>query len=222
MSHAEFCPQDESLECVSKYTITQADVDSGTRTNTAHVTSTSPDGTTTLGSQGNTVDVLGSATVTIGEASSEHTVSATSCTYCWCVAGSQGWNLELQDTSIRQARVKIGYLFSHKRATQVVRFSGSLLPCLGLIHTGAAGSWSDGDDKNGYANVGEEITCTYEIENAGTQTLSEFCLVDDNVGTTCVCEEGDVSPGGGFFCSTTFKVSSSSAIIISRGVFQDD
>lgn len=89
----------------------------------------------------------------------------------------------------------------------VVRFLGSDLPRICPIHTGATGTWSDGEEGNGYANIGERITCTYEIQNAGTQTLSDFCLVDDNVGTDCAdCEDGDVAPGDGFLCSTTFEV----------------
>ena len=68
----------------------------------------------------------------------------------------------------------------------------------------------------GYANVGEEILCTYEIKNTGTQTLSGFCLVDDNVGDECGdCEGGDVPPGGGFSCSTTHEVRGESMVHVS-------
>lgn len=73
MSHAELCPQDGPMVCVGTYTLTQADVDSGTRSNTVEVTSTSPDGTTTRDSHDNTVNIVGSATVTIGESCIEYT-----------------------------------------------------------------------------------------------------------------------------------------------------
>lgn len=74
-------------------------------------------------------------------------------------------------------------------------------------HTGAEGSWSDGDEPNGYANIGEEISCIYKIKNSGTQTLSEFCLVDHKIGTDCIdCQDGDVSPGEKFSCLTSFEV----------------
>lgn len=95
MSHAELCPQDDPLECVGTYTLTQADVDSGTRTNTADVTSTSPDGTTATDSHENTMDILGSATVTIGEACIQCTfcpLSMISCTVCWFVVGEPRLN----------------------------------------------------------------------------------------------------------------------------------
>lgn len=67
----------------------------------------------------------------------------------------------------------------------------------------------DGAEANHLTNVGEFITCTYEIGNSGTQTLGNFCLTDDNVGNGngCIeCGAADVSPGGGFPCSTTYEV----------------
>lgn len=67
LSPAELCPRGLPLECVGKYTISQADVDIGMRSNTAYVMSTGPDGSATLSSDENAVDVRGSASVTIGE-----------------------------------------------------------------------------------------------------------------------------------------------------------
>lgn len=62
------CPHDEPMKCSGTYIVTQADVDSGKRSNTAHVTSTSPDGKDIDNSQEKTVLLLGSAAVSIGEA----------------------------------------------------------------------------------------------------------------------------------------------------------
>lgn len=67
-SRTELCPQDEPMECSGTYTVTQADVDNGERSNTAKVTSTSPDAKVVWHSQEKTVLVLGSAAVSIGEA----------------------------------------------------------------------------------------------------------------------------------------------------------
>ena len=67
-SRPELCPQDVPVKCSATYTVTQADVDSGKRSNTASVKSTSPDGATTSDDDEETVLVLGSAGVTIGEA----------------------------------------------------------------------------------------------------------------------------------------------------------
>lgn len=73
-----------------------------------------------------------------------------------------------------------------------------------------SGAWADGNDGNKVANAGETISCTYQIDNTGTQTLSELCLVDDNVGLDCIdCGSADdaaVLPGGGFSCSITYEV----------------
>lgn len=67
-SRAELCPQDGPMTCSGTYIVTQADVDSGKCSNTADVTSKSPDGKNIPHSQEKTVVMLGSATVTIGEA----------------------------------------------------------------------------------------------------------------------------------------------------------
>ena len=76
-----------------------------------------------------------------------------------------------------------------------------------LSHPGAFGSWADGDEADGLANVGETITCTYEISNAGTQTLAEVCLIDDNVDSECTsCGATELSPGSITSCSTTYEV----------------
>lgn len=56
------------MECFGAYILKQPDVDSGERNNTAHVTVTSPDGTTSVLSDEVILAVLGSAEVTIGEA----------------------------------------------------------------------------------------------------------------------------------------------------------
>ena len=92
----------------------------------------------------------------------------------------------------------------------VVEFSASRglsVPVLNPIDAGAEGSWSGRDDGDGYANIGDEIQCTYEIKNTGTQTLSGLCVVDHNVGTDCVeFMHGKASPGEAFVISTTHKV----------------
>lgn len=73
-----------------------------------------------------------------------------------------------------------------------------------------SGTWADGNGNNA-ANAGETISCTYQIGNAGTQTLGELCLVDANVGNGCFdCElaaDAVISPGGDeISCSTTYEV----------------
>jgi len=77
----------------------------------------------------------------------------------------------------------------------------------------SSGSWTDGVEGNNVANVDEQISCTYRIENAGTQTLVAFCLIDDNAvggGDGCIdcgdAAEVDRPPLGGFSCTTTYKV----------------
>lgn len=59
-----------------------------------------------------------------------------------------------------------------------------------------------------YASPGDEVRCTYEIKNMGTQTLSDFCLVDLNLPSGCVemCKYGKLSPGNVFSCSTALEV----------------
>ena len=78
------------------------------------------------------------------------------------------------------------------------------------MYTAASGSWADGAEGNNAANVGEQISCTYQVDNTGTQTLAELCLIDDNVGSGCVdCgsdADADKAPGGGFSCTTTYEV----------------
>lgn len=73
-----------------------------------------------------------------------------------------------------------------------------------------SGSWTDGTDGNNAANAGETISCAYKIDNAGTQTLRELCVIDDNVGNECIeCgPAGDVDalPGAYFSCSTNYEV----------------
>ena len=81
------------------------------------------------------------------------------------------------------------------------------MPVLNPTDAGADGSWSGRDDGDGYTNVGDEARCTYEIKNTGTQTLSDFCVVDHNVGTDCVeFLHGHASPGETFVISTTHEV----------------
>jgi len=62
-SSPELCPQDAPMKCSATYTVTQADVDSGKRSNTVTVT----DGATSDDDE-TTVLVHGSAEVTLGEA----------------------------------------------------------------------------------------------------------------------------------------------------------
>lgn len=71
----------------------------------------------------------------------------------------------------------------------------------------ASGTWADGSPGNDLANVGEIISCTYRIENAGTQSVAELCLVDANIGTECIgCGTASLLPGGYFTCSTAYEV----------------
>lgn len=65
----DLCPQ-EAVECFGKYTVTQTDVDSGERRNTAHVTPTSPHGVPSVPSDEVILAVLGKVEMTIGEACS--------------------------------------------------------------------------------------------------------------------------------------------------------
>ena len=68
-SRTELCPGDAPKTiCSGTYVITQADVDSGKRNNKATVTCKSPDGQDIENSQHNTVTVLGTSEVSIGEA----------------------------------------------------------------------------------------------------------------------------------------------------------
>lgn len=64
----ELCPQGAPMKCSTTYSVTQADVDSGERSNTVRVTSGSPDGKVIHSTHEKTVTVAGSAAVTIGEA----------------------------------------------------------------------------------------------------------------------------------------------------------
>lgn len=85
--------------------------------------------------------------------------------------------------------------------------------CPSLMSALSSGSWADGADGNNLANVDEQISCTYQIENVGTQTLAAFCLTDDNAaggddGCIDCGDEANVDspPLGGFSCTTTYKV----------------
>lgn len=75
-----------------------------------------------------------------------------------------------------------------------------------------SGSWTDGNDGNKVANAGEMISCTYQVVNAGTQTLGDLCLDDVNVATEGGCfdcglaDGATISPGGSYTCSTTYEV----------------
>ncbi len=62
------CPGDgPKTICSGTYTVTQADVDSGERNNTAHVTSQSPDNRAITDNEHDTVAVVGTSGVSIGE-----------------------------------------------------------------------------------------------------------------------------------------------------------
>lgn len=68
-SRTDLCPGDGLKKiCSGTYIVTQADVDTGERNNTASVTYESPDKRRIESAQSNTVAVTGSSAVSIGEA----------------------------------------------------------------------------------------------------------------------------------------------------------
>ncbi|CAM9230967.1 unnamed protein product, partial [Scytosiphon promiscuus] len=78
------------------------------------------------------------------------------------------------------------------------------VPSLTLVSTGV---WTDGNG-DGYANVDESITFTFEATNSGSKTLHNFCLTDSKLGSGCLdCTSLTALPGEIFSCDISYQVS---------------
>lgn len=62
-----FCPQDEPINCMATYTISQDDMDAGSRSTASYASSHSPNGTNILDETNNIADLEGVASVLVGE-----------------------------------------------------------------------------------------------------------------------------------------------------------
>ncbi len=77
-----------------------------------------------------------------------------------------------------------------------------------------SGTWTDGSGGTELAtDAGDTISCTYVVDNTGTQTLGNLCLVDHNVPNEdeecadCSLEDNAVvRPGEDVSCWTTYQV----------------
>ncbi len=74
---------------------------------------------------------------------------------------------------------------------------------------GLNSSWSDGDDHNTLANVGEKVSHICTVENVGTTSLGSFCITGDSFKEGCqnCSEAGTLAPGATFTCTIETEVS---------------
>lgn len=77
-----------------------------------------------------------------------------------------------------------------------------------LRSSGVESTWTDGDEANNLANVGEKVSHICTIKNDGTTSLENFCITSDSFDEGCQeCPRaGTLIPGEAFTCMIEIKV----------------
>jgi uncharacterized repeat protein (TIGR01451 family) len=223
-----------SITCAGTYTVTQADIDSGSVTNTASAT----DGNTTSPTDSVTVNAVQNPALTISKSGSPSTYAAVGDVIDYTYQVTNAGNVTLFDLTVSDDLITVTCpdisggvapgvsvpCTASYTITQADLDSGSVTNNA-FATDGSTNSPADSEtvtavqspaltiDKTTstptYDAVGDVLQYSYQVTNSGNVTLFDLTVSDDLVTVTCPDTSGGIAPGASVTCTASHTITQS-------------